>query len=199
MRRLIISLGALVILLAAASPVAAAPPVRQSGTFESAGAFASSCAQQGAWTVCTDVSVDFFSGPDFTDACASTLTYRFRGNGQPVVTSQKFACGPASGASVADDLSSATLSPSTLQVVECGPVSCSPTGSISVAGAWTAAGEPIPFSSRSTFTDGTCTFRQTSTGERVDATASITVDGTTYQALFATIAEETFVVSERCR
>ena len=199
MRRLIISLGALVILLAATSPVAAAPPIRQSGTFESAGAFASSCAQQGAWTVCTDASVDFFSGTDFTDACASVVTYRFRGSGQPVVTSEKFACGPASGANVADDLSSATLQPSTLQVVTCGPQSCSPSGSISVAGSWTATGEPISFSSRSTFTDGTCTFKQSSTGERVDATATITVDGTAYQALFATIAQENFVVSERCR
>lgn len=199
MRRLIIILGAIVILLAAASPVAAAPPMRQSGTFESAGAFASNCEQQGAWTTCTDVSVDVFAGPGFTDACVSIVTYRFRGNGQPTVIDDEFACGPVSAAEIADDLSSASLSTSTLQVLECGPVTCTTTGTITVSGTWTAVGDPVGFSSKSTFTDGTCTFRQTSTGERVDATATVTVDGTAYESTFATIAREEFVVSERCR
>lgn len=202
MRRLIIILGAILVLLAAASPAAAAPPNRQSGTFESGSAFASSCDEQGAWLNCTDVSVDFFADSTFgfTDACVSVFSYRVRLNGsgfQPL--DEAGGCGPASGATVAEDLSSASLSPSTIQLAECGPSSCTDAGSITVAGEWTAIGDPTPFSSRSTFKDKTCTFTQTSTGARAEATAVLTVDGETYESTFGAISHEEVTFTERCR
>ncbi len=201
MRRLIIILGAVVVLLAAASPAAAAPPVRQSGTFETGNALASDCNQQGAWLNCTDLSVDFFvdSGFGFADACVSIFTYRVRANGSGFQPLEELnGCGPAAAASVADDLGSASLS-ATIQVGDCGPTGCAPTESVTVAGEWTAIGDATPFSSRSTFKDGTCTFTHTSTGERAEASAVLTLDGEAYESVFAFIAREETTFTERCR
>lgn len=202
MRRLIIVFGAILILLAAASPAAAAPPDRQSSVVESASASASSCEPQGAWLSCTDVSVDFFVDASFgvTDACVSVFTYRVRANGSGFQQlDEQSGCGPVSAADVADNLSSATLSPSTIPLFECGPSDCTQAGTLTVAGEWTAIGDPIPHSSRSTFKDGTCTFTQTTSGAHAEATALLTVGDETYDAAFAFISHEESTFTQRCR
>lgn len=198
MRRFVIPLTAVLLLLAFASPVAAARPITESGTYESASAFASSCEQQGGSTVCTDTYLDVFVGPEWADACVSVNSYAISPSGRYRSISNAWGCAPATAFSLASDLSSASLETTAIQLYTCGRLTCSESDVVSVAGSWTQAGEAYTYSGRSTFTDGTCTYRQSFSGAQTEAAAVITLDGAASDG-WGYLAREEYTVTVRCR
>lgn len=198
MRRLVVMLTTVLMLLAFASPAAAARPITESGTYESASAFASSCEQQGGSTVCTDTYLDVFVGPEWADACVSVNSYAISPGGRYRSISNAWGCAPASAFSLAADLSSATLGTTEIQLYSCGPRTCSAGDVVSVSGSWTQVGEAYTYSGRSTFTDGSCTYRSTFNGAQTEAATVITLDGTASDG-WGYLSREEYTVTIRCK
>ncbi|HEX7173527.1 MAG TPA: hypothetical protein VF365_13085 [Candidatus Limnocylindria bacterium] len=199
MRRLVILLATVLMLLAFAAPAAAAPPIKDSGSVQQASAFAGSCTEQGGNTLCTDVFIDAFSfEEEFSDVCVGIFTYTIRANGQFRSVSEVSGCGPANGFSVASDGSSAIVGPSEIQLASCDQRGCTDAGVVTVEASWTATSDPTPYSGKATFKEGTCTFRQSWTGIRAEAAASLSIGDESY-AGDGFLAREEFTVSERCR
>jgi hypothetical protein len=189
MRRVMPILFVLVAMLASAPAVAGASP-RES--FESVGfdAWSSEC---GTMT-CTDTYVyaqyqTTSSGETFSYACADQYTYNIRtGRGSWVG-----GCADNVDLTVADDLSSASLAATAIEVCDRGHCD-----TIIVSAELQGTGETSSFRSRYTERDGTCTFTYTDRGVREFATGSITFDGTTSDAEgFISSIQTTF--SSRCR
>jgi hypothetical protein len=198
MRRLIIVLSALVMLFAVASPAAAARPVKDSGSYEFATAWASDCVQQGGNTLCTDTYVDVFGGSEWTDACVGVFTYTIGRNGQFRPGTDRWGCGPAGSFGVAGNGTSASLGSTTVDLFTCGPRRCTAAGSVTVSAEWTAIGSPMTSSGRSTFSDGNCTYRQSWKGVQSEASASITLNGSSLDGS-GYFGREEYTVTERCR
>jgi len=94
---------------------------------------------------------------------------------------------------VADDLSSASLAPTAIEV--CDGRHCE---TIVVSAELQGTGETTTFRNRYTERDGTCTFTYTDTGARQYATGSITFDGITSDAEGLISSSQT-TFSSRCR
>jgi hypothetical protein len=199
MRRLIVILGTLAIVLAMAAPAAAAPPVKESGSYQYASASTSTCDQQGAGqTTCTESYLDAFMGPDYADVCIWVVTYALSPRGQGRLISEVSGCAPANGFSVAADLTSASLGSTSIPVYSCGSRSCSDAGTVDASASWLAVGPVNTYTGRSTSTEGSCTYRQTFSGTSAEATASVTIDGTSTDA-YGWMSREEYTVTVRCR
>jgi hypothetical protein len=186
MRRVLLLLGVLFSLVLPPSVAAASP--RES--FDRAGfdAFARECTRSS----CTDTFVFAEiqvtdSGEVFTFACVDQHTVR-RGR-----ESSAFGCVEGANVSVADDLSSATLSPTTFTI--CGGGQCS---RVTVSATLTAVSEEATFTARFTDRDENCTFAYSERGQRRRAEGTITVDGDALPAQ-GSISSSRVTLSERCR
>jgi hypothetical protein len=186
MRRVLLLLGVLFSLVLPPSVAAASP--RES--FDRAGfdAFASECTRSS----CTDTFVFAEiqvtdSGEVFTFACVDQHTFR-RGR-----ESFAFGCEDDVKVTVADDLSSATLSPTAFTI--CGGGHCS---RVTISATMTAVAEESTFTSRFTERDANCTFSYSERGQRRRAEGTITIDGDALQAQ-GSISSSRVTLSERCR
>jgi hypothetical protein len=189
MTRLATVLLAMLALLAFAPSVGAASPREN---FESVGfdAFGSECGQQ----TCTDTSVfvdkqTTSSGETFLFACADQFTYNIR-NGRGTGGG---GCTETPDVTVADDLSSASLAPTQIEV--CRRNNCT---TVTVSAQLEATGASASFRSRFTERDGTCTFTFTESGQSRQASGTITFDGVTVDADGSIRSAKTTVTS-RCR
>jgi hypothetical protein len=194
MRRVVGSVVLLPILaLLLAAPAAAAPPIKDSGTEQSFTAFTSSCGP----ATCTDTFVDAFAaGEGVIVACVFQSTFNVH-NGR--VTSEESGCSETSSdALVIDDLSSASLAPTDVTFFNCNQQGCVEGDTVTVSAELTGSGPTFSESFRQTFNDGTCTFRQSFSGDSRQATGSITIDGET-AAADGGIRTGKFSFSEHCR
>lgn len=195
MRRLMPILVVMFALLAYAPAAAGANSTARATpreSFQSTGfdAFSSVC---GALT-CTDTFVysEFqttASGETFSYACADQFTYNIRtGRG-----TGSGGCAENVDLTVADDLSSASLGSTAIEV--CGRRHCD---TIFVSAALQGSGESSTFRSRYTERDGTCTFTYSDSGERQFADGSLTFDGETLDAQGSIFSVQT-TFSSRCK
>ncbi len=196
MRRFAVSLVALPILvLLLAGPAAAAPPVKDSGTQVFFSAFSFSCGP----ATCTDTFVDVFSVSDDTIVvCLFESTFNIH-TGRAI--SEDGACSEEVSSDalvIADDLSSASLSPTDVTFFNCNQQGCTEGDTVSVSAELTGSGPTFTDKQRSTFTDGTCTFTVTSSGEQRQATGTISLDDETLTA-DGNIGIGKFSFMERCR
>ena len=194
MRRIVGSVVLLPILaLLLAGPVAAVPPFHDSGTEQSISAFTSSCGP----ATCTDTFVDAFTpADDLVVVCVSQFTFNVH-NGR--LTSEQNGCSEASSdALVIDDLSSASLAPTAVTLFSCNQQRCNEGDTLTVSAELTGFGSSFKDSQRFTFNDGTCTFKQSFSGDTRQATGSITIDGDTSDA-DGSIRTGKFSFSEHCR
>ncbi len=190
---LIVAVPLLVLLLAA--PAAAAPPVKASGTQDFFSAFSSSCGP----STCTDTMVDVFTVADgLIVVCTSEFTFNTR-TGKLI--SEESGCSDevsSDALDVSDDLSSATLSPTAVTSFQCNQRGCVEGDTVLVSAELTGFGGVFTDTQRSTFSDGTCTFRFSSSGEQRQASGTLTIDGET-SAADGSIGTGKFSYSERCR
>jgi hypothetical protein len=196
MRRILTSLvvlATLVLLLVA--PAAAAPPVRDSSTqtFLSASSFECGPA------TCTDTFVDVFTVSDEAMVvCLFESTFNIH-TGR--IISEGGRCSEEVSSDtleVEQDLSSAVLSPTQVTFFECDEQGCVEGDTVLVSAELTASGGSSTDRSRQTFTDGTCTFTFTSSGESRQATGTVTIDGES-MAVGGSIGSGKFTFMERCR
>jgi hypothetical protein len=182
-------------MLLLAGPVAAAPPVRDAGTQAFVFAFNFSCGP----STCTDTHVDVFTVADgVIVVCVSEFTFNLR-TGRTV--SEEGGCSneiSADALVITDDLSSASLSPTEVTFFNCNPQGCVEGDTVTVSAELTAFGPIFTDRQRSTFSDGTCTFTFTSSGDQRQATGTITIDGETLTAE-GNIGMGKFTQTEHCR
>ena len=196
MRRFVASLAALPILvLLFAVPAAAAPPVKDSGTQVFFSAFSFDCGP----TVCTDVTVDAFSVSGETIVvCVSESKFNIS-TGRLI--SQDSACSDeisSDALAIDEDLSSASLAPTDVTFFNCNPQGCVAGDTVTVSADLTAFGPIFTDKQRSTFSDGTCTFTFSSSGEQRQASGTISLDDETLTA-DGNIGMGKFSFTERCR
>lgn len=177
------------LLLMLVAPVAAAPPMKESGTQEFLFAVSTEC----SGATCTDTLVDAFSiDSETVVVCVSQFTFNVR-NGR--LTSEASGCSETTpdALTVTSSLS-ATLAPTSVQL--CDRRSCD---DVVVSASLSPTGGPVfTHSDRGTFSDGTCTFRFSSSGSSTEVSGTITLDGLTSDA-FGTVGVSEFRVSTRCR
>ena len=201
MRRAILILATLsALVFVMAQPAAAAPPIRESGTFTYAFGTTSECEQQGGRTVCTDTTISIQEGPDFSVVCVDQFTYSISPSGRYQMISQQSGCTElAPGAfTVSGDLSTATLSPTTVQLYSCDGRRCTEGDVVTVSATFTGTGELNRYSGRGSFKDGDCTYRYTFEGQSREGTFEITIDGSTSTGP-GSVGEEEYTFTVRCR
>jgi len=192
MRRVMPILLVLAGLLAFAPAVSAdtVGPPRESFASVGFDAYSSVCGAQS----CTDTSIyaehqTTSSGDEFTYVCTDQFTYNMRtGRGTDVG-----GCSDVPALTVAGDLSSASLAPTSIDV--CGSHHCT---TITVSADLQGTGQATTFRSRYTERDGTCTFTYADSGQRAYAEASITWDGTTLTGDGSIFSSKTTFTS-KCR
>lgn len=187
------------LLLALAAPALAAPPLKESGTSMYFSSYSSVCTEGGSPT-CTDTSLEAFSiAPDTIVVCLNTYTYSTR---TYRLISQESGCTETSSTALTftSDFTVA-LSDTSVTVVEfsCGPRRCTEGGSrtVTVSALDSAVGPIFTSSGRSTFSDGTCTYRYSFTDESAELAGTMTIDGVTMdQSGWGSVSE--YTVSARC-
>jgi hypothetical protein len=195
MRRIVGSLILLPILAALlAGPVAAAPPIHDSGTQDGMTVFHSSCGP----SLCTDTIVDGFTiSDDVVVVCVSQFTFNIH-SGRLISEDSGCSETTADALVVSDDLSSASLAATAVTFLNCDQQGCVEGDTVTVAAELTGFGTTFANKQRFTFTDGTCTFKQTFSGESRQATGTLTLDGET-TAADGNISTGKFSFSEHCR
>jgi hypothetical protein len=194
MRRLLISIAAIpILLLTLAGTAAAAPPLRESGTQVSFSSQASACST----ATCTDTYLDVYNADAQTYVvCLTSYTYSIR-TGRLI--SEESGCTETSSAvlSITDDFT-VTLTETPITLFECNQRTCSESDTITVSAQDSAIGPVATETGRGTFSDGTCTYRYSTTSESALVAGTMTIDGVTVdQSGFAYVSE--FTVSTRCR
>lgn len=204
MRRIALLCSAVGLLLAmAVSPAMAAEPFKESGTQNFLFSFSSDCSGSGNRTTCDEAFLDVFPiSPDDSAVCLSMATFAFNERtGQGRLISEQSGCNETANSvldvSVADDTLTATLSDTQITLFSCGRRTCTEGDTVTVSAS--DSGSPvIPYSGRSSFRDGNCTFRYSFTGQRAEVTGTLTIDDTTLAEQGSANTED-YRVTERCR
>ena len=132
------------------------------------------------------------SGETFEYVCVDQYTYNLR-NGRETFAGGCTPEGEDVNLTVADDLSSATLAPTNIEV--CDERGCE---TVTVSAELEATGDTATFRSRGSYRDGSCTFTWSDSGKEQFATGTITLDGETMDAQ-GSIRDYRSTFSERCR
>lgn len=178
---------------AAAADTTGEPGGRPRQSYEGIGFFAYS-SECGAQT-CTDTYVyaeegTTSSGETFEYVCVDQYTYNIRtGRGD-----YASGCTETTNLTVANDLSSATLSPTDVEL--CGSARRCET--VTVAAELEGTGETATYRWRGSYKDGTCSFTYSDSGKEQFATGTITLDGETMDAQ-GSIRSYKSTYTERCR
>jgi hypothetical protein len=183
------------LLLLLAAPVSAAPPLKDSTSGEFLSAFSFSCGP----STCTDTFVDVFPVADgVIVVCVGEFTFNIRSG--RLISGESGCSDPVSSSALAvsQDLSSASLSPTAVTFFECGPRGCVAGDTVTVSAQLTGVGPVFTQTDRSTFSDGTCTFRFSSSTESRSATGTMTISGET-TSVDGNIGTGRFTFMERCR
>jgi hypothetical protein len=202
MRRFIFgSVVSTALVLTLATPALAAPPIREDGTVTSASAFAGSCETTGGGgVVCTDQHVDAFqTGPESWAVCVGRFTYAISASGRFRPISDENGCADvtASPLTIAPDFLSASIAPTLVPLLSCNRRTCTEAGAVTVSAELVSAGQIFESSNRGTFSDGTCTYRFTSSTVSTGGSAEITVDVSTVAGQ-SWYGSEDFRFTQRC-
>lgn len=189
------------LVLTFATPALAAPPIREDGTVTYASAFAGSCEPTGGGGVlCTDQFVDAFqTGPDSWAVCIGRFSYTISASGRFRSVSEESGCADATAAVLTIDPAflSASIAPIAVPLLSCNRRGCTEASVVTVSAELVSTGQIFESTNRGTFSDGTCTYRFTSSATSSDASAQITMDGSTVSG-FGSYTNEDFRFTSRC-
>jgi hypothetical protein len=181
MRRLGLSLVAVLLLLLAAVPPVAADTSPNGSSFSLS---STTCTTSGARQVCTDTNVGSFSNEDGSigPACVGVSTYSISSTGRFTSISDEFGCAEsADGVSIGDDLSAA-IAPTSITLMECGRRTCTTTRTVTASLTAAPSGPIAETTTRSTTTVDGCKVRTTTTDRSAELAGSYTLDGATTDA-----------------
>lgn len=184
-----VAASALVFALFGGSAAAAPPVVREHTASASAGAGNVVC----EGTVCTSTSVfAFVNSPDGpSQACLDTARYDKAGPTGFILLGYETGCVPLAKDGLTIDtkgLASAALAPTdiTVQTFSCDVTACTPTGgtrTVRVSATYAGVGDLNTFRSNGKSTFGGCTMYFGGKGSSRRATATLTIDGQSLDAL----------------
>ena len=192
------------LLLVLAAPVAADTSKPVSGTYKSMSSISLDCVPQGARTTCTQTSVDVFTEiPPTVVVCVNVDTYTYSertGRGR-FISSESGCSEPIDGSvlaiTISRDQMTASLAPTAVTLFGCDRRSCTETRTVEASA--TDSGGPITATvSRSSFRDGTCTYRSSETARFAEVAGTLTLDDVTIpEAGFAQLSD--VKVMETCK
>lgn len=195
------SVVSLALVLTLATPALAAPPIREDGTVTGASAFAGACEPAPGGSVeCSDQYVEAFqTGPDSWAVCVGRFTYAISASGRFRSISDESGCVDLSAnpLTIAPDFLSATIAPTVVPLLSCNRRGCTEAGAISVSADLASSGQIFESTNRGTFSDGTCSYRFTSSVLGTDGPAEITMDGSTVLGQ-GSYSSEDFTITSRC-
>jgi hypothetical protein len=181
-----------VLLLAMAVPTLAAPPLKESGTQLSFSSYAYDC----SGATCTETGLNAYVVDSETlEVCLDITTFNWRNN--------RFVSGE-SGCTSTDpsalDITAAfsvTLDDTSITLFDCNRRGCTEGRTVTVSAQDSAVGPVFSESSRGTFSDGTCTYRYSSSSQSAEVAGTMWIDGAAVdQSGYASISE--FSVMSRC-
>ena len=164
-------------------------PVRESGTIESFNAFSTECTQEQGRTVCTDTSVyaETFTnelGMASTFVCVDTYTYSVSPSGHISNVDSESGCTEVAGdaVTVSDNLSSATLAPTDVELSSCNRRTCTVSRTVTVSGTLSGTGTVNTSSDRGTDEFDGCTIQYSYSSASRQGEGTITIDGVSMDA-----------------
>jgi hypothetical protein len=179
MRRLaMVSLAVPFLLLLAVGPVAA--DTTGGGNGVNFGSFTESCSSSGGRQVCTDTNLNVFpeeAGASTT--CVDVFTYSFT-NRRETFISDQFGCAPTAGLTVGSDFS-VTLAPTDIPMQTCAAHKrqCSGSTIVTVSAFDTVVGDVASTTTRSTTTQGGCTYKTTTNETSAELAGVLTIGAST--------------------
>lgn len=185
MRRILGLIPVIGLTLVLAAPVAADTSQPVSGTYKSMSSISVDCIPQGSRTTCTETSVDVFTDvPPMVVVCVNVNTYTYSertGRGR-YISNESGCTDPIDGSALtitaARDQMTASLAPTLVTLLACDRRVCTESRTVTVSAF--DAGGPIQASvSRSSYKDGTCTFRYSESAQFAEVSGTLTIDDTT--------------------
>lgn len=192
-RRFIVPFVAVpVLLLALAAPTLAAPPLKESGTQQSFNSYAFEC----SGATCTDTSLYAYTlDAETLEVCLEITTFNWRTNR---LVAGEFGCTwtDPSALDITADFT-VTLAQTSIALSDCNRRGCTESRTVTVSAQDSAAGPVFTESSRGTFSDGTCTYRYSSSSQSADIAGTMWIDGAAVeQSGYASISQ--YSVTSRC-
>jgi hypothetical protein len=193
MRRVVTAFIVLPILvLALAAPAAAAPPLKESGT--QLGFYSVNTDCSGA--TCTDTVLDAYTvDPGILLVCLTSIKYNIhtgRGTGEGSCAETN-----PSALTITPEFT-VTLDETAITLFDCNRHTCTEGDTVVVSAQDSAIGPIFSETSRGTFTDGTCTYRYSSSSESAGIAGTMTIDGVTLEQQYGSASISEFTVSSRC-
>jgi hypothetical protein len=204
MRRILGFITVIGLSLAMATPVAADTSQPVSGTYKSMSSLSVDCIPQGSRTTCTETSVDVYTDvPPTIVVCVNINTYTYsERTGRGRFISNEGGCsdpidGSALTITVGRDAMSASLAPTPVALLACDRRLCSASRTVTVS-AFDTGGPVQATVSRSSYRDGTCTFRYSESAQFAEVSGTLTIDDAAIpEAGFAQLSEVKVV--ETCK
>jgi hypothetical protein len=204
MRRFLGLIPAIGLVLILAAPAAADTSQPVSGTYKSMSSMSVDCVPQGGRTTCTETSVDVWTDiPPMVVVCVNVNTYTYSertGRGR-FISTESGCSDPIDGSvltiTVGRDQMTASLAPTPVALLACGRRTCADSRTVTVS-AFDAGGPVQASVSRSSYKDGTCTFRYSESAKFAEVSGTLTIDDTTIpEAGFAQLSD--IKVVETCK
>jgi hypothetical protein len=192
-RRFLVSFLAVpVLLLAMAAPTLAAPPLKESGTQLSFSSYAYDC----SGATCTETGLNaYLVDSETLEVCLDITTFNWRNN--------HFVSGE-SGCTWTDpsalDITAAfsvTLHETSITLFDCDRRGCTESRTLTVSAQDSAVGPVFSDSSRGTFSDGTCTYRYSSSSQSADVAGTMWIAGVAVEQ-FGSASISQYSVTSRC-
>lgn len=172
-RRLLVSFVAIpVLLLTLAAPTVAAPPLKESGIQRSFNSYAFEC----SGATCTDTSLYAHTlDAETLEVCLDITAFNWRNNR---FVSGEFGCTwtDPSALDITADFT-VTLADTIIGLSDCDRRGCTESRTVTVSAQDSAVGSVFSASSRGTFSDGTCTYRYSSSRESAEIAGTMWIDG----------------------
>lgn len=192
-RRFIVPFVAVpVLLLAMAAPTLAAPPLKESGTQQSLNSYAFEC----SGATCTATSLyAYVLDAETLEVCLDITTFNWRTNR---FVSGEFGCTWTDPSAL--DITAefdVSLAETSITLSDCNRRGCTESRTVTVSAQDGAVGPVFSESSRGTFSDGTCTYRFSSSSESAEVAGTMWIDGVAVdQSGSASISQ--YSVTSRC-
>jgi hypothetical protein len=182
-----------VLLLALAAPALAAPPLKESGTQQSFYSYADDC----SGSTCTQTGLyAYVLDAETLEVCLDITTFNWRNNR---FVSGEFGCTLTDPSAL--DITAAfsvTLADTSITLLDCNRRGCTESRTVTVSAQDSAVGPVFSESSRGTFSDGTCTYRYSSSSQSAEIAGTMWIDGAAVdQWGYASISQ--YSVTTRCK
>jgi hypothetical protein len=184
--------------LLAVAPVAADTGPGGSGTYFFSDS--TNCSTSSGRQVCTDTNISVNPNGDGTSsACLDIFTFSVSSTGRFTFVSDQFGCALAGAVTVGSDYSVTLASTDiSMQTCKAHKRTCSGSTIVNVSASDSVVGAIVTSTTRSTTTDGNCTYKTTTNETDANLVGTLTIDGTSLDEQgFLSVVKQTLTI--RCK